>query len=319
VPIERTVLLEDALAGLQAGREAGCGLVVHVDHRADQDTDDDDQRTAVADVTVQDVASLRFARQLPDLLGRREVITTLRASRPVAVFVDFDGTLSPIVDDPDAAGISDAMRDAVRELSTRGTVAVVSGRDLGDVQRRVGIEGLFFAGSHGMDIAGPGHDHVAPAAEAAVPEIEAAEALLREGTAGMDGAVVERKRFSVAVHYRRVADDQVDRIKDLADRALAANSRLRAHPGKKVIDLVPDIDWNKGHAVRWLLDTLELDPESHLILYLGDDETDEDAFRALADGGLGIHVGPEVTDTLADYRLADQDAVESFLRWLPGD
>lgn len=319
VPIERTVLLEDALAGLQAGHDAGCGLVVHVDRRADQREGDDDPLTALADTTVQDVAALRFARRLPDVLGRREVVTTLRARRPVAVFLDFDGTLSPIVDDPDAAGISAPMRDAVRELSTRATVAVVSGRDRADVQRRVGIDGLFFAGSHGMDIAGPDHDHVAPAADAAVPAIEAAEARLREGTEGIDGAVVERKRFSVAVHYRRVADDEVARIRDLADQALAANPQLRAHPGKKVIDLVPDIDWNKGHAVRWLLDTLELDPESHLILYLGDDETDEDAFRALADGGLGIHVGPEVTDTLADYRLADQDAVESFLRWLPGD
>jgi alpha,alpha-trehalase len=104
----------------------------------------------------------------------------------------------------------------------------------------------------------------------------------------------------------------------LVEKVLDASPRLRARTGKKVIELMPAIDWDKGRAVGWLLEALDVNPEAALVLYLGDDETDEDAFATLTGRGLGIHVGPEVSDSLGDFRLADPGAVETFLRRLAG-
>lgn len=316
VPLERTVLLEDAIAGIEAGREVGCGLVVFVDREGDAASGEPIR--GQADIAVQDLGALRFPRRIPDLLDRTDAFDRLRDGRPLTVFLDFDGTLSPIVDDPDAATISDAMRESVRELAERATVAVVSGRDRADVEARAEIEGLFYAGSHGLDIAGPGRELLQPDAEAAVDDVAAAERHLHEIMGGVEGTVIERKRFSVALHYRMVDEAHVERVRMLAEKVLDASPRLRARTGKKVIELMPAIDWDKGRAVEWLLDALDVNPDADLVLYLGDDETDEDAFAALTGRGLGIHVGPEVSDSLGDFRLADPKAVETFLRRLAG-
>jgi alpha,alpha-trehalase len=207
----------------------------------------------------------------------------------------------------------------VRRLAETATVAIVSGRDRADVQGRVRIDGIFYAGSHGLDIAGPDRELTQPEAEAAVPEVEEAERRLREAVDGIDGAVIERKRFSVAAHYRMVADDEVEAVRRAAGSVLEASPHLRARTGKKVVELVPAIDWDKGRAVAWLLNALGVDPGETLVLYVGDDETDEDAFHVLSGSGLGLHVGDEVSDSLGDFRLADPAAVQAFLRTLAGD
>jgi len=279
----------------------------------------DDLRRAGAHQVVDDVAGLRFARRIPTVAERRQGFTDQRAGRPLCVFLDFDGTLSPIVDDPDAATITDKTRATVRRLADRHTVAVVSGRDRQDVQARVRLDDLFYAGSHGLDIAGPGRDHAHPDAEAAIAAVDEAEKLLRERVGELKGAVIERKRFSVAAHFRMVDPPAADRVTEAAAEALAATEGLQARHGKKVVELLPDIDWDKGRAVGWLLEALDVDPAAQLVLYLGDDQTDEDAFLALAGRGLGIHVGPEVSDSLADLRLEDPAAVADFLAELAAD
>jgi len=314
---ERTILVEDATSGVAAGREAGCGLVIGVD-REDHPDHGRALQEAGAHVVTTDLAAVRFRRAVPAATEHLDTLTDLRADRPLAVFLDFDGTLSPIVDDPDAATISDAMRDAVRALAAENVVAIVSGRDRADVADRSGLAGLHFAGSHGLDIAGPEHTMAHPEAEAAVPEVEAAEQRLREELAAVPGVVFERKRFSLAVHDRQVATGDVERVHAAVAAAEAESDGLRVREGKRVLELLPDLDWDKGRAVDWLLDALEVDPAASLVLYIGDDETDEDAFAALAGRGLGLHVGPGVSDTLADYRLDDPAAVERFLRWLAG-
>src|SRR5690606_23705182 len=143
-------------------------------------------------------------------------------------------------------------------------------------------------GSHGFDIRGP--DLALEHAEGALalPDLDAAEAELEARLAGIGGALVERKRFSVAVHHRRVADADVPAVLGAIDEVLDAHPRLRRSGGKKVVELQPDVDWHKGRAVSWLLDALEV---RALPIYVGDDRTDEDAFRALVGRGLGILVG----------------------------
>jgi trehalose-phosphatase len=314
---ERAVLVEDATSGVAAGREVSCGLVIGVD-RGDHPEHAAALREAGAHLVTENLAATRFRRCVPSAEEHLAALTTLRADRPVAAFLDFDGTLSEIVDDPDAATISDAMRTAVQDLAAEATVAIVSGRDRADVAARAGLEGLHFAGSHGLDIAGPEHTMAHPDAAAAVPEVDAAEERLRGELADVPGVVLERKRFSLAVHDRQVAMEHMDRVHDAVRTVAADSPHLRIRTGKRVSELLPDLDWDKGHAVDWLLDALKIDPVAHLVLYIGDDETDEDAFAALAGRGLGLHVGPGVSDTLADYRLDDPAAVQRFLGWLAG-
>jgi trehalose-phosphatase len=309
---DRAVLLEDATSGVRAGADVGIGLVAGVDRGSYAD----DLRSAGADVVVQNVAALRFPRHLPNLAERRAEFETLRGGRDLAVFLDFDGTLSPIVEEPAAATIPDSTRATVAKLAGRATVAVVSGRARADVAERAGVEGIIYAGSHGLEIAGRGRDMVHPAAKEAAPAVERATRELEAAFADIDGAIVERKPYSVAAHYRQVADELHDQVEEAVVRAREAAGGLRERRGKKVIELVPDIDWDKGRAVEWLLDSLDIDASRALVIYIGDDETDEDAFRALAGRGLGIHVGAEIAPSLANYRLADPDAVAAFLAQL---
>jgi trehalose 6-phosphate phosphatase len=127
---------------------------------------------------------------------------------------------------------------------------------------------------------------------------------------------VERKKFSIAVHYRRVRQEEVGRIEEAVDRALEEHARLRKGLGKKVLRIHPRIDWDKGHAVDWLLERLELGRQGVLPIYVGDDVTDEDAFRRLAGRGITIAVRDGDRRTAADLALADPDDVRRLLEWL---
>lgn len=245
-----------------------------------------------------------------------EITAQLRARQP-ALFLDFDGTLAPIVDRPEQAGMDAAMRAAVERIARLCPVAIVSGRDLPDVRERVGIEDIHYAGSHGFDIAGPrGMRHAHPQGVEALPAIDAAERMLRAAVKDIDGAIIDRKRFSIAVHYRLARDADLPAIEGAVDAALERHDGLRKGHGKKVFELQPDIEWDKGAAVRWLLRALSLDRAEVLPLYIGDDVTDEDAFRALAGDGLGVAVLDVPRPTAAHYRVADPAEVRVLLQAL---
>jgi len=217
-----------------------------------------------------------------------QAILEAAGKRRLAIFLDYDGTLTPIVERPEDAVLAEETRAVLRRLAQRHTVAIVSGRDLKDVRARVGIDALHYAGSHGFDIAGPGGSRVHEAARAAEPRLAAAADELVRDTATLPGVQVERKRFAIAVHYRRARDADRDAVQAAVDRALAHHAGLRKTGGKKVFELRPDVDWDKGRAVLWLLRALDL--EAALPVYIGDDDTDEDAFRALGGRGIGIVV-----------------------------
>jgi trehalose-phosphatase len=148
------------------------------------------------------------------------------AGRTLAVFLDYDGTLTPIVERPEDAVLADATRAVLRALAQRHTVAIVSGRDLQDVRRRVDIEGLHYAGSHGFDIAGPRGAHAHEAARACAPQMAAAAGELERETAQLAGVQVERKRFAIAVHFRRASESDAPAIEAAVDRALARHAGL---------------------------------------------------------------------------------------------
>jgi len=247
---------------------------------------------------------------LPSALEHVEEITG--RSDQLAVFLDYDGTLTAIVSDPKEALLSDSMRQTLQALVTRASVAVLSGRELDDVRNRVAIEAIAYAGSHGFDIAGPHGLHRQEAIEF-LPALDVAEKQLREKLAGIAGVLIERKRFSIATHYRNVNESDFPKLERAVSEVVAQHRELRRMEGKKVYELLPCTDWDKGKALLWLLENLGLEHGKVHPIYIGDDRTDEDAFRALGQRGVGILVSEEPRPTAASYSLKDPAEVERFL------
>ncbi|HSN55978.1 MAG TPA: trehalose-phosphatase [Candidatus Sulfomarinibacteraceae bacterium] len=315
----RSIVVEDAVSGVEAGRRGGFGLVVGVDRSG---RDGRQLRDAGADEVVRDLAALdvgggrRMATgsyPLPSAFDLIDSITALVADGGrLAVFLDYDGTLTPIVERPENAVLPEATREALVRLAAVCPVAVVSGRDLADVRSMVGVDGLVYAGSHGFDIAGP--DTTAERATEYLPDLDRAETELSGELEGIDGAWVERKKFAVAVHFRQVDEANEDDVRRAVEEVHHRHEdRLKMSGGKKIFELRPAVDWHKGRALAWLLGELGLDGPDTLPMYIGDDVTDEDAFRELGDRGLAILVGEGAGPTFADHRLVDPDEVRLFL------
>lgn len=272
-----------------------------------------------------DAAATRSARLLSELPSAIEaqamLADRLRSGLPV-VFLDYDGTLSPIVDDPAAASMPSSVHAAVERLAAMTPVAIVSGRDLRDVMERAGIEGVFFAGSHGFEIVRPDGSQIDTGDHqdfsAYLPSLDQAEDALRRRLEGLPGVIVERKRFAIAVHFRMADPAAVPAIEQAVERARALSANLRVTGGKKIFELRPDVDWDKGAALEVLMAVPELGGRSALPLYIGDDLTDEDGFRAVnARNGIAIAVmGEEDRPTIADFALEDPHQVGRFLGFL---
>lgn len=253
---------------------------------------------------------------LPSALEHVEEIAGVDV-RSLAIFLDYDGTLTPIVSQPEQAGLADSTRAILRTLAEIAPVAILSGRELDDVRQRVNIASIVYAGSHGFDIAGP-HGLRRQEATEFLPALDAAEKELRERLTDIAGAHVERKRFSIAAHYRKVSESNFPRVERAVGEAAARYPQLRTIHGKKVFELLPDVDWDKGKALLWLLETLGSERAKVRPIYIGDDRTDEDAFRELEQGGVGILVSDDPRPTAASYSLKDPIEVARFLHALIG-
>jgi alpha,alpha-trehalase len=247
-----------------------------------------------------------------------EILRSLDGRRLV-VLLDYDGTLSPIAPRPEDAVLSSATREVLCHLGERWLTAIISGRSLADVRDLVGLDHLLYAGNHGLEIEGPaGSDIRRNLAEDFVPDVTAAAAELDAALAGVEGSLVENKRYSLSVHYRLVAPEQVTVVETAVDATIALHPKLKKRLGKKVFELRPNLAWDKGKAVRWLLETIDDQDAGLLPVYIGDDVTDEDAFAALAEDGVGVLVSDQQQETAATHRLQDTDEARRFLARLAG-
>ena len=255
---------------------------------------------------------------LPSALDTERVDRWVATTRPGrAIFLDYDGTLTPIVARPQLATLSDRMRLTVRRLAAVVPVTIVSGRDIDVVTRLVGIDGLGFVGSHGLDITGPsGSGLRKEVARQFQMELDAVEAELRRRVGVIAGAVVERKRCSISTHVRLVAPDDRRRVEAEVNRLRDAHPALRREGGKMLYELRPDVEWDKGAAVGWLLEEMGL--ELSAALFVGDDLTDETVFRELAGCGVGIVVAETERPTDACLRLSGPGEVQTLLERLIG-
>ncbi|MFS2009415.1 trehalose-phosphatase [Azospirillum sp. CT11-132] len=247
----------------------------------------------------------------PSAFTEFDAFTAALGGRTPALFLDYDGTLAAIAPRPELAVMPDEARAVVQRLSALCPVAFVSGRDLDDLTAMVAVEGLVYAGSHGFDLRGP--DLRRQVGVEYVPDLDAAERLLRDRLGGIAGALVERKRFAIAIHTRQVAPPDKPEVGEAVRAVAEAQPRLRMTGGKELFELRPNLPWDKGRAVVTLLETLGLEGNGTLPIYLGDDETDEDAFRALAGRGVGIRVMESPAETAATWSLHDPAEATAFL------
>ena len=257
--------------------------------------------------------------RLPPALDSMGLIEEAARGRRLFAAFDFDGTLTPIVQDPNAVSLDPAVRSRLEALSRVAAVAVVTGRGLEDIRMRVGLPDLFYSGCHGFEIAGPPGSGVAfRTGEEYTHALEEAGERFERILDGFPGAILQRKRFCLTVHYRLLAKEEVGALISLVEEAAAGVGGLRARPDKKAVEVLPDMDWNKGSAVLWLLDRLGMTPANSFALYVGDDITDEDGFRAVAGRGAGVIVAEAGTDrgTLATYRLGGAAETALFIEGL---
>ncbi|XP_038906683.1 trehalose-phosphate phosphatase B-like isoform X2 [Benincasa hispida] len=248
--------------------------------------------------------------------------------KKIVVFLDYDGTLSPIVDDPDRAFMSSEMREAVREVAKCFPTAIISGRSRDKVKEFVKLSNVHYAGSHGMDIImTPTSDNEVdevsfqPAKEF-LPAIQQIRQILEEETRKIEGAMVEDNRFCVSVHFRHVHERDLEKLEKKVQSIIGKNPDFHITQGKKVMEIRPTINWNKGHAMEYYLHILGHTSIDDVIpLYIGDDRTDEDAFKVIEMRGQGIAilVSSIPKHTKASYSLKDPSQVLAFLlrlaRW----
>lgn len=280
-----------------------------------------------------DNAYLSWMLKHPSALNYFECISNFARNKKIAMFLDYDGTLSPIVDDPDRALMSDAMRGTVRNVAKYFPTAIISGRNRDKVYDLVGLTELYYAGSHGMDIMGPvtntnnvnstdqqGKEvKLFQPAKEFLPMIDEVFRTLVENTKGIKGAKVENHKFCASVHYRNVDEKNWSTIAQCVHDVLKDYPRLRLTHGRKVLEVRPVIDWNKGKAVEFLLESLGLNVRDDVLsIYIGDDKTDEDAFKVLKkrNRGYGILVSPVPKETSAFYSLREPAEVMEFLKAL---
>ncbi|MBU1924327.1 MAG: trehalose-phosphatase, partial [Candidatus Omnitrophica bacterium] len=171
--------------------------------------------------------------------------------------------------------------------------------------------------SHGFDIAGRNLSMIEPRAQATVPLIAEITVRLKADLGKIPGVIIEEKKFSAAAHYRLVEDAAaLDKIKKAAEDIVAGNDKLRLMAGKKVYEILPAIDWNKGEAVRWIMKALDMDWEDTAVIYIGDDATDEDAFSVVRGRGAAILVACEPKISAANFQLSGPDEVKKFFEML---
>jgi trehalose 6-phosphate phosphatase len=252
------------------------------------------------------------------------VVRRLKSANHILLLSDYDGTLTPIVDKPELAALPQEMRKLLRKLakSRRYTVGVISGRALADLKSKVDLDGIIYAGNHGLEIEGFGSSFLEPIAEEMRPFLKMLNQALSATLRGIKGAFVEDKGLTLSVHYRSVGHSDEMIVKDAFRKVtdpLHVTGRIKVTQGKKVYEIRPPVDWDKGKAIAWLTAKCRevRGRGGALPIYLGDDLTDEDGFKVIErNDGISIFVGEGGLQSAARYFLKSPEEVAQFLKML---
>lgn len=234
----------------------------------------------------------------------------------VLVFLDYDGTLTPLVDHPSCAHLESRMREHLRSLtnSDKRTVAFLSGRALDDLQARVGLERVIYAGNHGLEIKCAGYQFIRSVPPSNLDCLRQIATKLSHLLRRVPGAFVEDKQLTLSVHFRLVPRGLIDDVGTIVSEVMQdMGDGFRVTSGSMVYEIRPNNDWNKGSAASWIRRAAGIE-DNGLTICLGDDVTDEDAFAALPEG-INVRVGKD-NATKAGYYVNRPDDVRRFLQWL---
>jgi len=239
--------------------------------------------------------------------------------RKFLLFLDYDGTLTPIASTPEKASLSPSIRQTLEALGqdAQCKVTIVSGRALKDLQKMISLKRLAYVGNHGFEASGPGiffeSDCFPQARKIFQRVINAANACLKS----VPGVLIEDKGVTLSIHYRLVDEKKQAWVKRAVWHIVepfVASKEIKAFKGKKVYELRPPVDWDKGKIVSWFIKEYKKDPayKEALVIYIGDDRTDEDAFEALASKAVTICVG-DARRSKAQYYVEDTKEVGEIL------
>ena len=233
------------------------------------------------------------------------------------LFLDFDGTLVPIQNDPTKCMLSWDMKGKLEAiaLSGKACIALLSGRTLADIKKRVRIQGIYYGGSHGLEITGPNLRYVHPDALMGKQAIVTICRKIEKGISNIEGAMIEKKKFGCTLHYRMANKEGRELIQRAFHGVIAEGGygqSVTVIQGKKILEAAPNTSWDKGGAALFILQELKTD---YLPIYVGDDLTDETAFNALKEKGITIRVGRS-KKTAAKYYLKGQWEVSRLLKHL---
>jgi trehalose 6-phosphate phosphatase len=254
----------------------------------------------------------------------KDFVSQLEVSIHVLLLADYDGTLTPIVSRPDEAIISPSVEEKLYILAQKPaySIGIISGRSMEDLKNMVAIEGIYYAGNHGLEIEGPALKYVSEPARAAQSLMKELAKKTASSLANVPGVIVEDKGMSLSVHYRLVSPEDEFIVADVFRRLthpLLDEGKIKVTSGKKVYEIRPPINWHKGKAVETITGKIKSASslESIMTVYLGDDITDEDAFRTLRlPEGWSIYIGKENPLSVATHYLESVNEVEEFLERL---
>lgn len=319
---QECMVIEDALSGVKAAKEGAFGVVVALDRKNKLHAQFSELE---ADYILPDLSKKQTTFYQKIFCGSEKklesafnilplIANLLENKNELIVFLDYDGTLTPIVERPENALLSPTMLQCLTQLSQKYTTVIISGRELNNLKNLINIPNIYYSGNHGFEFTGPecsnmfyqiGHEFV--------DELTAVYQALYGVFQKIKGCIIENKKFSLSIHYRLVDENLHEYISQKIEDNLSSFPNLTRHYGKKVFEIRPNIHWNKGLAAENILTQFKLVKNNLIPVYIGDDVTDEDAFTQFGLNGITIKVTPESYKTNAHYFLKSPKEVLEFL------
>lgn len=250
---------------------------------------------------------------MPDYLFHSNWLEIIK-EKHICLFFDFDGTLVPIMKSPDDCYLSEDLRKSLYELKNKIKIGIISGRDLEDLKNRVFVEGIYYSGSHGLQIEGPDLKYINPEAQRLKPYIDEVYIKVKNLSGKFEGALVEKKSFSFTLHYRQVDSKLRKELKRLFFGIIRSfrERKIKILNGKMVFEVLPATEWNKGNAVSFMIKSFN---RKIFPFFIGDDLTDETVFNEIKDKGVTVKIGYS-KNTMARFFLRNQTEVYKFIKIL---
>ena len=242
------------------------------------------------------------------------------SDKHIMLFLDFDGTLTPIVATPQQAILCNETKGVLDKVSrnSRYKIAIISGRALKDIREKIGLKNIIYVGNHGSEIEGPKIKFESPISPRYKAILKQIKIELTKKLSSIRGVIIEDKGLSLSVHYRLVDRKRIPLVKTILHEAVnlyLGRNKIKVKSGKMVLEVRLPGEWDKGKVVLWLLarERFAVREKSFVPIYIGDDKTDEDAFKALRNKGWTIFVG-NPKPSYAQYYLRNTREVTELLR-----